>query len=287
MNPSYPPDDSRSSDAFSDPYRVPQGPREPQSPLFTPPDLPQSPQPITVPEEPRAAGLRTTKRQSARRQPPRTQGNDTAPEARVLYRGANNDQAFGFLIAIAVSIGLTPWVPDSADMRYTVVWGVLALFGVLAWLLGGGARIGQEALDNLVWGVVFGMIISIPLLLVGGGTLNATVQRLFPNMGDGTLLAYVIFVMPLGETLFFRGVLQQNYAFWVVGLLASVWSVLLFFPMLDLVNYPAVALVIGVALVMVNTMYSYVRQRSGLAAAWLCQIVASIILFFLPFVGAI
>jgi hypothetical protein len=28
--------------------------------------------------------------------------------------------------------------------------------------------------------------------------------------------------------------------------------------------------------------YSYVRQRNGLAAAWLCQIVVNVVVLFLP-----
>lgn len=203
------------------------------------------------------------------------------------YRSASGDQAFGYLIGLAVSIGLTPLIPDAVDLRYTLAWAVLALFGVMAWLLGSGEWIDQETPDNLLWGVIFGLIISIPLLLVGGGTLGATVDRLFVNITQGALLAYMIFVMPLAETLFFRGLLQQTYNLWITGLLSTIWSILLFFPLLDLINFPAVALVIGVALLMVNVMYSYVRGRNGLAAAWICQIVASFVLFFLPFIGAV
>lgn len=202
-------------------------------------------------------------------------------------RAVGGDQAFGYLIAIAISVGLTPFIPDSVDLRYTLAWGTLALFGVVAWLLGGGTRIEGEAPDDLLWGIIFGLLVSIPLLLVGGGTLGATSQRLFVNMSDGALLAYLVFVMPLAETLFFRGLLQQTYSFWITGLLSTVWSILLFFPLLDLINFPAVALVIGVALLMMNVMYSYVCGRNGLAAAWLCQIIAGFVLFFLPFIGAV
>src|SRR5215510_14631788 len=59
----------------------------------------------------------------------------------VAYRGATSDPVFGNLIAIALSVGLTPLLPASADLRYTLAWGVLAGFGVLAWLLGNSARI--------------------------------------------------------------------------------------------------------------------------------------------------
>jgi membrane protease YdiL (CAAX protease family) len=213
------------------------------------------------------------------------------PRRLVAYRGASNDPTFGYLIAVALSLGLTPLIPNSTDMRYTLVWMVLAGFGVLAWLLGTSARIDRETPENLAWGIIFGLIISTPLLIVGGGTLATTSALLFrADMGGevrrltpGVVLALLVFVQPLAETLFFRGVLQEQRPFWLVGLLASLWSILLFFPMLDIGGLPVVAVVIGTALVMMNLMYSYVRQRNGLAAAWLCQIVVNVALLFLPF----
>lgn len=206
-----------------------------------------------------------------------------APREPVSYRGAASDPVFGYLVAIALSLGLVPLIPDQADLRYVIIWGVMAGFGVLSWLLGDMARIGQETPENLAWGIIFGLIVGIPLLMVGGQTLHQTVQRLFINMHVGETLAFLVFVMPLAETLFFRGLLQGQRPFWMVGLLGSVWSILVFFPLLDVGRYPAVAVVIGVALVLMNQMYSYVRQRNGLAAAWLCQIVVNLVVLFIPF----
>ena len=91
--------------------------------------------------------------------------------------------------------------------------------------------------------------------------------------------------MPLAETLFFRGVIQEIRTFWVVGILSSIWSILLFFPVLEVNKFPAVAIVVGTALVMMNMIYSYVRQRNGLAAAWVCQIVVNLVLLFIPFLS--
>jgi hypothetical protein len=203
----------------------------------------------------------------------------------VAYRGATRDPAFGYLIALALSVGLMPLIPANADLRYTLIWGIMAGFGVLSWLLGNSARITTETPENLFWGLIFGLIISVPVLMIGGSTLHRTAHDLFPNMGAGAALAYLLFVMPLAETLFMRGVLQQIVSFWVVGLLSSLWSVSVFFPMLDLRRFPAVAVVIGVLLVMMNMAYSYVRERNGLAAAWICQIVVNLTLLFLPFLG--
>lgn len=204
-------------------------------------------------------------------------------EDSVTYRGATNDPVFGYLISLALSVGLIPLIPANTDMRYVVLWLVMAGFGVLSWLLGNSARIGTETPENLGWGVIFGLLIGVPFLVIGGSILQQTSQRLFPDMKPGEVLALLVFVIPLGETLFFRGVLQESRPFWQVGILSSIWSVLVFFPLLDIRKFPAVAILIGTALVMMNIMYSYVRSRNGLAAAWLCQIVVNLILLFIPF----
>ncbi len=205
------------------------------------------------------------------------------------YRGATSDPTFGYLIALALAIGLTPLIPDNTDLRYTLLWAITALFGVLAWLLGNGTRIGQETPENLGWGIVFGVMIGAPFLAFGGSTLTTAVQFLFERMTTGAVLAYLIFVMPMAETLFFRGTLQANRPFWLVGLASTVWSVLVFFPVFwgEIGRYPAVAAVIGTALLMMNIIYSYVCRRNGLAAAWLCQIVVNLVLVFLPFLSGI
>jgi hypothetical protein len=203
----------------------------------------------------------------------------------LAYRSASSDPTFGYLVALALAVGLTALPADQFELRYTLIWGIMAGFGVLSWLLGNSARIGQETPENLAWGVVFGLIIATPLLAVGGSLLNTTVTLLFDGMSAGTLLTYVLFVMPLAETLFFRGLMQQTRAFWLVGLLSAVWGGVVFFPRLDIGTYPAIAGIIALALVMMNLTYSYVKQRNGLAAAWLCQIVVNLVLLFFPFVS--
>ena len=219
---------------------------------------------------------------------------DAMPEPmRVAYRASGSDPTFGFLVAIALSVGLTPLIPESSDLRFAVVWTVLGIFGVLAWLLGDMERIEKEILENLVWGVVFALIVAAPLLLVGGDTLATTVHLIFRtdiggvihSLPIGTVLIMVIFAMPTAETLFFRGLMQSGRAFWLVGILSSVWSILLFLPMIEVGQFPVVALIIAIALTMMNLIYSYVRLRNGLAAAWLCQITVNLVLLFIPYIS--
>lgn len=203
------------------------------------------------------------------------------PTREVVYRGSGNDPYFGLLLAAAISIGLTPLIAEGAsDMRYTITWGMLALFGIMAWLLGNSPRIGQEKPENLAWGVAFGIILAVPLLAFGGSTLNEAVDLIFRDLQVGTMLAYILFVMPLAETLFFRAILQEARPFWAVAIVATIWGVVLFFPLINRGPYP---LIVGIALLMMNSIYGYVRERNGLAAAWICQITVNLVLLFIPF----
>jgi energy-converting hydrogenase Eha subunit A len=196
------------------------------------------------------------------------------------YRGSN-DPLFGLLIAGAVSVGLMPLANTDADLRYTLTWGLLAGFGVLAWLIGNFPRITEEKPENLAWGLAFGLILGIPVLAFGSGALDDISMRIFPDLKPGTVLALLVFIMPMGETLFFRGILQETRTFWEVAIIATIWNLVLFFPLINAGPYP---LIMGVILAMVNTSYGYVRDRNGLAAAWIAQITTNIILLFFTFI---
>ena len=212
-------------------------------------------------------------------------------DAPVRYRGTGSDPTFGYLLALALAFGLLPLIPENADLRYTLAWGLLALFGVVSWLFGTTTRIEREQFGNLAWGIIFGVMVAAPLLLVGGSALTTTAHLMFQTgigvevraLPPGSVLAYLVFVMPLAETLFFRGFMQQNRSFWLVGMLSSIWSLVLFIPMLEVGRYPLVAAIIGIALVTINLLYSYIRDRNGLAAAWVCQITINLVLLFLPY----
>lgn len=217
-------------------------------------------------------------------------GTDENDDSAIIprYRGGTGDPAFGFLLAVALSIGLIPMLPENADLRYTVAWGALAGVSVLGWLLGSADRIGQEDPVDLVWGIGFGLLSGALFLLFGSDVLRRAAYLIFPQMSFGTVLAYLVFVMPLAETLFFRGVLQKNLEFYIVGTLSGVWNIILFFPVMwgEILEAPAVAVVIAVLLLTLNMLYSYVRERNGLAAAWLCQIVGVLMTMFVPLVFA-
>lgn len=218
------------------------------------------------------------------REPDEGRGRRRRSSAIARYRGAS-DPLFGFIIAAALSVGLTPLLPESVELRYTLAWGALAGVSVLSWLLGTMERIGQERPDNLGWGILYGLLLGIPFLVfLSQHVLGPASARLFPGMSTGSLLAFLIFVMPLAETLFFRGLLQSLLISWIVGLLATLWNIVLFFPVMwaAITEHQAVAMVIVILLLMTNMLYVYVRERNGLASAWICQIVCNLIIFYIP-----
>ncbi len=202
------------------------------------------------------------------------------------YRGATSDPIFGFMIAAALSVGLTPLLPDNADLRYTLAWGALSGVSVLSWLLGNMERIGHERPESIGWGVLYGLLLGIPFMVfLRQPILVPATAQMFPGMTAGSLLAFLVFVMPISETLFFRGLLQNQLPFWIVGILATLWNIVLLFPVMwqTVTQLYAVTAVIVILLFLMNMVYVYVRERNGLAAAWVCQIVANLVILYVPF----
>jgi hypothetical protein len=195
------------------------------------------------------------------------------------------DPVFGYILAMALSVGLTPL---QANVRYVLLWAFLAAMGGMAFLLGSGISLKGKDPGDLLWGFGLGIFAGGALMLVGSDTLATASERLF-NAGqkNGPLLdtwvfQAVVFVMPLAETLFFRGAVQRVHPIPVVAVLASFWSVLMFFPNLGLKETPAVGIVFGTALVLLNFLYSYTHFRHGLAASLFCQMSAGTLLLLVP-----
>lgn len=218
--------------------------------------------------------------------------DEEAPEpVRVPRRVPSTDPTPGLLVGFALNIGLMALIPANADLRYTLVSLIVTGYAVFAWLLGSTDRIGRDSARNLAWGAGFGLLVGLPVLFVGGSTLNAMTRQLFRTGIEGTVsplpagvvLAYALFVFPTAETLMFRGLVQSGRTFLFSGILGSIWAGVLFLPMIDLSRFPLVALMLIILLALFNMTYAYVRQRNGLAAAWIAQIVVGFLVFVLPY----
>lgn len=187
------------------------------------------------------------------------------------------DPAFVYIIlAIVTAIGLGGFAPDA---RYTLVWTLLAVIAAAAILLDHHV-IERPTPREVGIGLVYGALVGLPLLAVGGPQLQRISFSMFHDASDTAVFQMLAFVMPLAETLFFRCALQAARGLIFAGLAGGIWAILLFLPFMDVLEFPLVALVIAVFFIFVNFMYSYLRERFTLFAAWASQITVNLLLLF-------
>lgn len=199
------------------------------------------------------------------------------------------DPALALIILVAVMLlGFGSLAPD---VRYTIVWTILTIVAVVT-IISDRINIAPKRpqLSDLVAGVVFGSVIGVPLLLIGGAQLNQLSTSLFGAISGAAVFQMMVFTMPLAETLFFRGAMQSGRGLIFTGAAAGVWAILLFFPYLNIrdfiFKYPVVTVVIGTSFVLTNFLYSYMRERFGIFTSWTCQITINLLLLFASrFVG--
>ncbi|MCQ3931266.1 MAG: hypothetical protein DPW16_12490 [Chloroflexi bacterium] len=195
------------------------------------------------------------------------------------------DPVFAYMVIIALSIGLSP---IDASIRYVALWAALGGAGLVTYILGTSQRLSDTSVENLRAGLLFGLVIGIPFVILFGSALQTVSDRMFNERGvpanimNTWVFMAVCFVMPAADSLFFRGAMQELRGPIVSGVLGTIWSIILFFPHMELGNASGVASVMVIVFALLNFLYGYLRYRNGLAAAWISQIVSGICLWFLP-----
>jgi len=213
------------------------------------------------------------------------------PAARPAPREASEDdepslfESFEPLYALAIYLAAalgTLLAIDNLEARYTILWSVLVLLGGALTLVDSRrTRRGVEAL-NLAWGIGYGALIGGLLLAFVSQGLLATSRLLFPESRFSlpSLFQTLVLLGPLGETIFFRGVLQERRGIIASIVGAGLGTLLFYWPS----GSGAIGTVVAIALFLTALagLYSYIRQRYGLAAAYACQVTLNLMLFFIP-----
>jgi hypothetical protein len=190
-----------------------------------------------------------------------------------------------YLLLISLAIGLAPLEPLA---RYMILWTLMAILGAVAYFLGELEAMRDSQLEDLLWGLAFGLVSSFPFLLVLGSALARVSVRMFDEAGipalvmDSWVFMAVVFVIPLSESLFFRGGMQSVRSLFLTALLGTLWSAVMFFPHMELAGQAVIPAILLIVFGLLNFLYSYVKLRNGLAAAWLCQISSYSLLWFFP-----
>lgn len=196
---------------------------------------------------------------------------DDLPQFRLI------DPALIYLILLGVTVlGLNALVPD---VRYTVLWTILIIVGLLA-LLFDALEVEIPTAQDMGWGIGYGLIVGVPLLVIALPQLQRTSLTLFDRSSETLAFQALVMVMPAAESLFFRGAMQPTRGLLFTAIAASIWSMILLFPQLHVMELPLVAAVIGFMFIVLNLLYSYVKRRFGLFASWTCQVTINVLLLF-------
>ncbi len=193
----------------------------------------------------------------------------------LVLDGIDFDALFAYLIYMALGLG-TLYL--GIGLRYGVLAAVMVIAGALFVLVNREAE--PVLLINLGWGVSIGLVFSLPLLILTGPGLGETARTVFPFTEPSAALYLLVFVLPLGETLFFRGFIQRERGFGMAVGAAALANLLLYWP--AGVSRPVYLAVIAVFSAVLASIYSFVQMRNGLAAALVCQVVANVVLLLLP-----
>ncbi len=201
--------------------------------------------------------------------------NDDALAGMVLD-GIRFDPLFAYLIYLGLGFG-TLYL--GVEARYTVLWTALALGGMILTLVNRRVSRPFLALD-LAWGMGIGMVFSLPLLILNWRGLAETARVLFPFEDPAAFFYAMVFVAPLAETLFFRGVMQSQRGFAASVSAVGLSSVLFYWP--AAAGQPAYLIVAVLVTTVLAGVYSFFSSRFGLVAAWACQVTINLVLLFIP-----
>lgn len=189
------------------------------------------------------------------------------------------DPLYLFLVYLALGFG-THYVGLAGVLRYTVMWTALIALGAFLTLIDSDYSAREMRSASLGWGVSFGLVFSLPLLILVSSGLADMVGLLYPDVDPATLIQSVVFVSPLGETLFFRGAMQERRGLIPAVAAAGIAGIVLYWPVA--IHSPVYLAAAAIFTTVLAGIYGFVRGRYGLSAAFVCQVTVNVMLLLIP-----
>jgi len=192
------------------------------------------------------------------------------------------DPLYPYLLYLALAVGTLFYGGISPLMRYTILWTVLLAMGTFFTLVDASedAPPRRMAPANLGWGFSIGLVFALPLFILIGSGLADIVRQIFPDVATAALFQSLAIVGPLGESLFFRGGLQERRGFGAAVLASTLSGIVFFLP--TTFTQPVYLVAIGIFTAVLSGVYSFIRIQYGLSAATVCQITVNLLLLFAP-----
>ena len=130
-----------------------------------------------------------------------------AEDAEIEHQPAHPlDPAFLFIILAALALfGLNNL---ALEVRYTLLWTLLAVSGLLVLVVD---KIAVEPLTqrDVLVGLSTGVLVGLPVLAVGAAQLHRVSLDMFGKTSEAAIFQILAFTMPIAEGLYFRAALQD------------------------------------------------------------------------------
>lgn len=166
------------------------------------------------------------------------------------------------------------------DVRLTLMW--LVLLGLVLLFAEDGRLKSDYSLRNLARGAAIGAIVALPFPLFQREFFYATAARLYSINDLQVLIERAVFLVPILEGCFFRGIVQREKGLLEGALLFGLAQALYFLSAANV--YPAVIVAVVLGLTFLGLLYGYLYQRYGLIASISCHVAVNLVLFVLPVV---
>ena len=183
----------------------------------------------------------------------------------------------GFLLLVGVGIAS---IRLSHPLRLTLLWAVLLVL-ILLYAESGRLKSNYSVL-NVGRGVLVGIVVALPFYLFVRDFFHATAAWLYSVEDLQVLLERAVFIVPLLEESYFRGVVQRERGLVEGAVLFGLAQAVYFVSAVGV--FPAVIAVVVLVMFLAGLLYGYLYKRYGLAASIAGHTTVNLVLFVLPVV---
>lgn len=164
------------------------------------------------------------------------------------------------------------------SLRLTVLW--LVLLGLVLLYAQSGRLKADYSMLNLVRGALVGAVVALPFYILASSFFYATASRLYGVQDLQVLLERAVFLVPILEEGFFRGIVQREKGLQCAAVFFGLAQVLYFLPLAA--SFPLVVGAVAVGMAVLGLLYGYLFRRYGLTASIAGHVVVNFILLVLP-----
>jgi len=235
-----------------------------------PPSMRRSQRPRTIRyETAEAFPVRALVQREIKSQPPKPAVAETAERSWFL----DPYLAFTALCGIGVAT-----LQLGHPLRLTVLW--LVLLGLVLLYAQSGRLKADYSMLNLVRGALVGAVVALPFYILASNFCYATASRLYGVQDLQVLLERAVFLVPILEEGFFRGVVQREKGLQCAAVTFGLAQVLYFLPLAA--SFPLVVGAVAVGMALLGLLYGYLFRRYGLTASIAGHVMVNFVLLVLP-----